>query len=214
MNVTGKTAIVALCLCSALVFAVPAGSDEHTSGFMYDVIGNMEFTGGRVIALAEAIPAEQYSWRPSEEVRTTSEVLMHIVGVNLLLPSALGAELPAGIEVPPEGAFALLGKWEAEVTAKDEIVAKLKESFEYAKSALPTIADLDTEVTLFFPEPQSKRSYVMILMNHAHEHLGQSIAYARSMGVVPPWTAAQQAAAAAAAEEAEPAEETPEGDES
>ena len=29
---------------------------------------------------------------------------------------------------------------------------------------------------------------MMIIATHAHEHLGQSIAYARSNGVVPPWS--------------------------
>ncbi len=205
---------IVACLCCAVALAVPAVAGDYESGFMYDVVSNLEFTGGRIVELAEAIPADQYSWAPSDEVRTTSEVLMHIVGVNMLLPSALGAELPEGVEVPEEGPFSLLGKWEAEVTGKDDVVAKLKESFAYAKEALPTITDLDTSVQLFGPEPQSKRAYVMILMNHSHEHLGQSIAYARFMGVVPPWTAAQQAAAAEAAEEAVPEEEMDEAGDS
>jgi uncharacterized damage-inducible protein DinB len=43
----------------------------------------------------------------------------------------------------------------------------------------------------------SARSVLMVLLSHAHEHLGQSIAYARMVGVVPPWTAAQMEAAKA-----------------
>ena len=214
MNQFKSIAMTLMCLCCVVALAAPVVADSHESGFMYDVVGNLEFTGGRIIELAEAIPADKYSWRPSDEVRTTSEVLMHMVGVNLLLPNALGADLPEGVEIPEDGPFALLGKLEAEVTEKDDVVAKLKESFAYAQEALPSITDLDTSVQLFGPEPQSKRAYVMILMNHAHEHLGQSIAYARSMGVVPPWTAAQQAAAAAAEEEAAPADEMDEGGES
>ena len=38
------------------------------------------------------------------------------------------------------------------------------------------------------------RSTLMAMLSHTHEHLGQSIAYARMVGVVPPWTAAQMAA--------------------
>lgn len=210
--------IMILCACCVLA-TTPAAADSRESGFISDVLGNLEFTGGRIIELAEAIPAEQYAWRPSDEVRTVSEVFMHIVGVNLLLPNALGADLPEGVEIPEDGPFALLGQLEAEVTDKEAVIAKLKKSFEYANGAVPTITDLDTEVTIFGPEPQSKRAYVLILMSHAHEHFGQSIAYARSIGVVPPWTARQQAAAAAAAAEAEAAgeemdEATAEGDES
>lgn len=216
MNEFKSLTTAALCICCVAVLAAPARAGEDMSGFMSDTIGNVEFTGGRIVELAEAIPAEHYSWRPSDEVRTVSEVFMHIAGVNLLLPSTLGADLPQGVEVPEEGPFALLGQWEAEVTEKDAVIAKLKDSFAYAAAALPTITDLDTEVTIFTPEPQTKRAYVLILMSHAHEHLGQSIAYARSIGVVPPWTAAQQAAAAEAAaeEDAEAAEEMAEGSES
>ena len=39
----------------------------------------------------------------------------------------------------------------------------------------------------------SKRRILMIVQTHMHEHLGQSIAYARSIGVTPPWTEAEQA---------------------
>ena len=34
----------------------------------------------------------------------------------------------------------------------------------------------------------------MLFVTHNHEHLGQMIAYARSVGVTPPWTAREQAA--------------------
>ena len=76
---------------------------------------------------------------------------------------------------------------EAEITDKAAVIAKLQESFAYLYEALPTLGDLDTEVSLFGP-PSSKRSYVLRTLSHAHEHLGNSIAYARSVGVVPPWS--------------------------
>ncbi len=186
-----KSIAGALALLCTIAFAPAAVAED---GFTSDVIGNLEFTTDRVIQLAEAIPAEEFDWRPNVEVRTVSEVFMHLVGVNLLLPSFLGAELPEGVELPSQeegGPFSLLQKWEAEVTEKDDVIAKLKKSLEYAKGALPTIEDLDTEVQLFGPEPQSKRAYIMILMSHAHEHLGQSIAYARSIGITPPWSLPQ-----------------------
>ena len=143
-----------------------------------------------MVALAEATPAESFGWAPSDEVRTVSEVFVHVLGTNLLLPPALGATPAEGVEVGEEGPFALMQEWEATVTEKDDVLAKLEESFAYATAAIREIRDLDTQVELFGP-PASKRSYVLILMSHAHEHLGQAIAYARSMGVVPPWSAPQ-----------------------
>jgi uncharacterized damage-inducible protein DinB len=50
-----------------------------------------------------------------------------------------------------------------------------------------TAADLDATVELFGQE-RTKAQVVYLLGTHYHEHLGQSIAYARSIGVVPPWS--------------------------
>ena len=84
----------------------------------------------------------------------------------------------------------LMKKWEDEITSKDDVIGKLKSSFEYAAKAVPTITDLETQVETF-GFPGTKRAYLLILLTHAHEHLGQSIAYARSVGVTPPWSQQQ-----------------------
>jgi len=86
--------------------------------------------------------------------------------------------------------MAMMKEWEDKITDKDEVIAKLNESFEYAAKAIPTITDLETMVETF-GFPGTKRAYLLILLTHAHEHLGQSIAYARSIGVVPPWSQEQ-----------------------
>ena len=90
----------------------------------------------------------------------------------------------------PENPMAFMQEMEANVTSQAEVVKKLKASFEYAAAAVPSVTDLETEIDMF-GFPASKRAYLFILMNHAHEHLGQSIAYARSIGVTPPWSQPQ-----------------------
>lgn len=163
--------------------------------FTSDLAGNLAYVSKQLISLAEATPADKFSWRPNDQVRTMSQVYMHVVGPNMLMPSMLGAAPPKGLTIP-EKPFDLAGKWEAEVTTKEAVIARLKESFDYATEAVKTIpaSDLDGQVDVF-GFPASKRAYLMILMNHAHEHLGQAVAYARTVGVVPPWTAQRQAAA-------------------
>jgi uncharacterized damage-inducible protein DinB len=185
----GGVVLAALLAVAVTAGAQEAGAQETGSGatFMSDMIDNMNRTAGQLVSLAEATPGDTFGWAPNEDVRTMSEVYMHVVGVNLLLPSMLGATLPEGIELPEGGPFALLQKLEAEVTSKEDVVAKLKMSFEYAAAALPEITDLETEVNLF-GFPGTKRAYMLIVMSHAHEHLGQAIAYARSNGIVPPWS--------------------------
>lgn len=181
---------VALAALVALLPLTSATAEHHEEmdlpADVEAILANIAGAGEKLISLAEATPEDKFSWAPTDEVRTISEVYMHVVGVNMLLPNALGAALPEGLEVG-ENPFALMGEWEQTVTAKDDVVAKLKESLHYVHGALASIKDLDTEVSVFGP-PQSKRAYLLIVMAHAHEHLGQSIAYARTAGVVPPWS--------------------------
>jgi len=190
-----------ICALGILVTLVPAAALDHhegaehaehgdmameTSAEVSAILQNLAETGEKLLALAEATPEEKFSWAPTDEVRTISEVYMHAVGVNMLLPPALGAAMPEGVEMtaPP---FEMMAQWEEAVTAKADVIAKLGASMEYVGKALASITDLETEVTLFGP-PAPKRAYFLILLTHAHEHLGQSIAYARSVGVVPPWS--------------------------
>jgi uncharacterized damage-inducible protein DinB len=169
----------------------PANAEEAAAGFTADFVADFERVGGRLAELAEAVPADKFSWAPSDEVRTVSQVYVHVVFTNTFIPMALGAAPPEGLEMP-EGTnpMDLMKEWEAKLTDKDEVIAKLKESFEYAAQAVPTITDLETTVETF-GFPGTKRAYLLILLTHAHEHFGQSIAYARSIGVVPPWSQQQ-----------------------
>jgi len=187
-----RNRLVVISLMLTLCAAVGAGAQEEAAAatFTSDMLENFQRTGKQLLSLAEATPADKFDWAPNDQVRTMNEIYMHVVGTNMLLPMALGAAPPEGIEVPEEGPFALLQKWEREVTTKDEVIAKLAASFEYASAAVPAITDLETEVNLF-GFPGSKRAYLLVLLTHAHEHLGQSIAYARSIGVVPPWSQQQ-----------------------
>jgi uncharacterized damage-inducible protein DinB len=182
---------IVLTVLTGLVVTTPAAAEHHEGedGFYTDFVADFERAGGRLVQLAEAMPADKFSWAPNEDVRTVSEVFMHVVGVNTLMPSGLGATPPEGIEMP-ENPMAMLQDLEADVTAKDEVIEKLEASFAYAGKAVPEITDLETEVDMF-GFPGTKRAYLLILLTHAHEHLGQAIAYARSNGVVPPWSQQQ-----------------------
>ncbi|MEJ2086421.1 MAG: DinB family protein [Acidobacteriota bacterium] len=187
-----KTRAITLSLATALtvglIVAAPvaAADSEGQATFYTDFVADFERAGERLVLLAEAMPAETFSWSPAEGVRTVSEVFMHVAGVNMMLPTGLGAAPPEGME-QPENPMTLLQDLEGNVTAKDQVIDKLQDSIDYAAAAVPSITDLETEVDLF-GFPGTKRAYLFILLTHTHEHLGQAIAYARSNGVVPPWS--------------------------
>jgi len=51
-----------------------------------------------------------------------------------------------------------------------------------------TEADLDKKVKTFGGREMTQRQVLMLIVTHMHEHLGQSIAYARMNGITPPWS--------------------------
>ena len=142
---------------------------------------NWDYVTGHLVALAEAVPAEKYTWRPAEGVRSVSEVYMHVAGANFYLPSALGVALPPGLSREME-----------KETDKAKVVAALKDSIAHARKAVEGAdpATLGQEVELF-GRKMTRADVLLILLSHAHEHLGQAIAYARSNGVAPPWSRAE-----------------------
>jgi uncharacterized damage-inducible protein DinB len=68
-------------------------------------------------------------------------------------------------------------------------MATLKDSFIHAKKAITAMNDADLDKTLdWFGGKNTQRGILLFIVRHTAEHLGQQIAYARSVGVVPPWT--------------------------
>jgi uncharacterized damage-inducible protein DinB len=134
------------------------------------------------------MPQEKYSWRPAPGIRSVSEVYVHVAGGNFLLPSFMGVKVPEGIT----------RDMEKTVTDKVKVIDTMKKSFDHVKSvaANMTDADLDKKVKIFGGREVTERALLVVILNHMHEHLGQSIAYARMNGVAPPWSEGGEAAPA------------------
>jgi len=139
----------------------------------------------KLTRLGEAIPAEKYTWRPSKDVRSVSEVLLHVAGGNYFITKRIGAEPPAGLD--PQS-------FDKSTTDKAKVLEWVKKSFEHVKQAAGKLTDADMEKTApwFGNRQATYREILFVLGAHDHEHLGQTIAYARMVGVTPPWTEEQQ----------------------
>src|SRR5688572_32676252 len=66
------------------------------TGFKAEYLAELSVAEDHLVHLAEAIPADKYTWRPAAGVRSFSEVFLHIAGSNFNLPRTLGV-------VPMEG---------------------------------------------------------------------------------------------------------------
>src|SRR5258707_4620393 len=133
-----------------------------------------------VVRLAAPHPADKYSWRPAPDVRSFAEVFLHVATANYNIYKLVGAPPPAGVDVKG---------LEKSTTDKTKVIATLKDSFAHARKAITAMPDADLDTSLdWFGGKNTERGVLLFVVRHAAEHLGQSIAYARFIGVVPPWT--------------------------
>jgi uncharacterized damage-inducible protein DinB len=171
-------------LAGLLAPAVARASDLPAQGsFRAELDFQVNDLEKKLVSLAEAIPANKYAWRPGEGVRSTGEVFAHIAQSNYMFPSLLGVKVPEDIGTDLE----------KKVTKKEEIIPVLKRSFAHLRSAIAGLTDADIvkPVKLFRRESSVMGTY-FVATGHLHEHLGQTIAYARVNGIVPPWTAERE----------------------
>jgi uncharacterized damage-inducible protein DinB len=149
---------------------------KPADGFRAEFFANLDDVQEKILALAEATPAEKYGWRPASDVRSISEVYMHIAGSNYVLLTFVGVPAPK-----------TNGDLEKTVTTKREVLAELRRSFDHLRAEVNAMPSVEKPVKMY-GKPTTARAVLVMILSHLHEHLGQSIAYARMNGVVPPWS--------------------------
>jgi uncharacterized damage-inducible protein DinB len=150
------------------------------SGYRSEVLAEVMIQEDKFVRLAEAIPADKYTWRPAVDVRSFAELFLHVSSANYSLYKLVGTPPPAGID---------LKTLEKSTTDKAKVIATLKDSFAHARKAIAAMPDSDLDKSIdWFGGKNSQRGILLFIVRHGAEHLGQSIAYARFIGVVPPWT--------------------------
>jgi hypothetical protein len=160
-----------------------ATADHTTPG--YDMKAQSLVDLGRVqkkfVDLANAVPTDKLTWRPSDDSRSFAEVFLHVAGERYQILALGGATPPADFN----------GKtFEKSTTDKAQIVEELNRSWDFAQKTINGMSNADFAKLLPKLGPQANAGDVVyILVADAHEHLGQAVAYARVNGIVPPWTA-------------------------
>jgi len=154
------------------------------SGYRAEFLDEVAYYEQRYVRLAEKMPADKYTWRPGEGVRSVGEVFTHIIQANYGVARSLGKEPPAGVDFKSFGAMA---------TDKAKTVQALQDSFAHFRQAILALGDGDADKPQkMFGRQTTLRGSFLLVTGHFGEHLGQSIAYARVNGIVPPWTEEQQ----------------------
>jgi uncharacterized damage-inducible protein DinB len=156
----------------------PAAPPVPRTGFRAEFLQNLEEVEQKYTSLANAVPQSRYSWRPADGVRSISEVYMHVASSNYYLATFLGVKPPADSD------------WITEkVTDKEKVLSAMRKSFADLRAVALSKSDAELETKIrMFGNDTTERAAFMTILTHLHEHLGQSIAYARMNGVVPPWS--------------------------
>src|SRR6201998_2210129 len=118
----------------------------------------------------------KYDWKPGQGVRSVGDVFNLIVMENGLLAGVLSGTPNAGAKPAP-------------ITDPEKLQEALKTSYVNLQKAITGLSDNDLQTTVkLFGRDWTKQDALMHILADQHEHLGQSIAYARSNCVVPPWS--------------------------
>ena len=122
------------------------------------------------------VMAGKYDWKPGRGVRSVGDVFNLIVTENGMLAGALSGTPNAGGQPAP-------------ITVPEKMQEALKASYANLQKAITGLSDKDLQTRVkLFGEDMTKQDALMLILEDQHEHLGQSIAYARTNGVVPPWS--------------------------
>jgi uncharacterized damage-inducible protein DinB len=178
---------------ASMVSQAPSASmaaNAPPTGLRKEFLGQYDIFFKKVIDLATKMPEDKYDWRPAEGVRSIGEVYLHIGIANYGLARFFGGTIPTDIN---------LRTLEKSKPGKAKTIEFLKRSNDYVRNLIATMPDADLEkpVTVF-GNPMTYRGAIVFMGMHHSEHLGQSIAYARSVGVTPPWSEEAPAKPAAA----------------
>lgn len=165
-----------ICLClGILAYSGFAQGDMTTAS----INGMLERVQGQTLQLAQAFDEEQMDWRPADGIRSVGETILHTAATNYYIAMKMGY-------APPEDVNMMTMET---IKGKDAIIETFTKSADFIKDKInmEDSGNLGDEVDLGFAK-LSRLSALLIVLEHSGEHKGQLIAYARSNGVVPPWS--------------------------
>jgi uncharacterized damage-inducible protein DinB len=174
-----------------LTYSVSAQNPPSDIVIVNEFVGQSEFIQGRLSQLAGAMPESTFEWRPTDGVRSVSEVYLHAAFANYICVTMSGGSVPDEVGFVMD--FSKANDWDTQTTDKAAVIEKMNESFDILKKRIAELTqeDLDREVEVF-GMTMSVRNFMISMIAHSHEHLGQGIAYARMNDVTPPWSEKQE----------------------
>ena len=152
--------------------------------------GILSYTQDQFFSVAEAMPAEKYSYIPSapggkfDGVRSFAEQVKHVACANFAFFNEIEGKTPP--DSCEKGG-------PAPATTKAALLKYLRDSFDYGNKVLATINEKNAmdRVEGRYGGPNTKLGMAVIAVWHVADHYGQIVYYLRLNGIVPPPTQQQ-----------------------
>lgn len=138
--------------------------------------GFYNYTKQNLIGAAEKMPAEHFSFKPTNDVRSYAELFGHVISTNYMACSGLRGEANPNKD-----------DLEKTLKTKDDVVKAVKASFEFCDAAMKNLTEANLKETFKAgTRDVPKTSPLLLLIAHSQEHYGNLVTYLRLKGIVPP----------------------------
>src|SRR5262249_24100373 len=144
--------------------------------------GLYSFVSNAVLGAGQKMPEENYSFKPTPEVRSFGQLVGHVADASYMFCSqTLGETNPSkGIEKTK--------------TSKADLVAALKDAVAYCNRAFDSMTDAKgSQMVKLFNFDIAKLTVFSLNTAHTDEHYGNMVTYLRIKGIVPPTSENQPA---------------------
>ena len=158
--------------------AAPANPITQSERGLYSVVI------GSVVKAAEKMPEENYSFKPTPEVRSFGQLVGHVADANYMFCSQASGEANPMKDI------------EKTKTSKADLVAAIKGAVAYCNKTYDSMTDAKgSEMIKLFGFNLAKLSLYSLNTAHSDEHYGNMVTYLRLKGIVPPTSESQPAPA-------------------
>ena len=135
---------------------------------------HLENRSKNMVAAAEQMPADKYSYSPTPGQITFGHLIQHIASSNGNLCAAIAGSIAPKSDIK-------------ESDAKEKLVQALKESFDFCATSLAKVDDskLGEEITIFNRKVTRARAMIALPADWADHYAGEAM-YLRLNGMLPP----------------------------
>jgi hypothetical protein len=163
-------------IAAALVVATALRPAAQTPTLKSDLLKDWEGIRGTITKLADAMPEDKFSFKPTPAQRTFGEQLLHVAGANVFFMKTLGAKA-----APPA--------IDQKATSKAAIMKALADSFDYGTAVLNEQTDQSLTEAVQGPSfigTATRARLVWATIGHVWDEYGVVTTYLRLNNIVPP----------------------------